>query len=624
MKNQDPQRIRPRPRAAGERNASAGRIVSAPSRIQESGIPIRNILRPGASTGPGGGGILRRQCADCQEEELQRKELPGHASQVPATADAPGGGGDGNDGTLNGSVGRGIETSRAQGRPLPTPLRRGFESRFGSDFGGVRVVTGDGAARLNDSLNARAFTVGNHIWFGRGEYRPESPSGQRLLAHELTHTLQQDAASHALHTALRVGSASDPAEAEADRVADAVMQGGTPDVVRRHGPALRRQKKDCAVDRLPGDGNMLSVTCGSEKYQVTFSVDLTKEDETRVKGTPGIDFSRMRFELEVCRGKTRVRVTPSVDVPAKLKDMAGNIIKGSPILDKLTLNPAVKVEVDISDTFSGSIEGGPIVDVQTGDVIGGGVTLKIPLGKTNKIDCTKTTLFLRMRCERIVHTDAKDPVPAVTHAEKQKAYFLFPYAQPSPVNEVRLGSEDNTPVMQDNPALTLQELAAQGFRVSSIEGYTSPEGPRDEVKGFMGNDELGVQRAETAKRWLEENCPACGAGSVGAEGRSELYNPPTVPEPEGDKLTRAVTPGFLESDPLRPATEKEREALAKSSLANQRAKIYPLLRRARVILTREVIDKPAEPGSPASDIPETVACPDMVRQAVGEFLGVPP
>ena len=333
----------------------------APSPSHASGLPIRNILRPGpgSGTGPGGGGILRRQCADCQDEELQRKERPGHASPAPASAGADGGGGEagsggdaGRDGTLNGAVGQGIETSRAQGRPLPAPLRSGFESRFGSDFGGVRIVTGEGAARLNDSLNARAFTVGNHIWFGRREYNPESLTGQRLLAHELTHTLQQDAASHSLHTALRVGSASDPAEAEADRVADAVMQGGAPDVVRRHGPTLRRQKKDCTVDRLPGDGNMLSVTCGYEKYNVTFSVDLTKEDETRVKGTPGIDFSRMRFELEVCRGKTRVRVTPSIDVPAKLKDMAGNIIKGSPILDKLTLNPAVKVEVDISDTFS--------------------------------------------------------------------------------------------------------------------------------------------------------------------------------------------------------------------------------------------------------------------------------
>ena len=69
---------------------------------------------------------------------------------------------------------------------------RGFmESRFGRDFSGVRVHKDSGAASAAQALNARAFTVGNDVFFNAGEYRPHSPAGRELLAHELTHTVQQ-------------------------------------------------------------------------------------------------------------------------------------------------------------------------------------------------------------------------------------------------------------------------------------------------------------------------------------------------------------------------------------------------------------------------------------------------
>ncbi|MCB9798024.1 MAG: DUF4157 domain-containing protein, partial [Alphaproteobacteria bacterium] len=56
-----------------------------------------------------------------------------------------------------------------------------------------RVHTDDRAARLNRQLSARAFTYGNHVFFGGGEYQPQTAGGKRLIAHELTHTLQQTA-----------------------------------------------------------------------------------------------------------------------------------------------------------------------------------------------------------------------------------------------------------------------------------------------------------------------------------------------------------------------------------------------------------------------------------------------
>ncbi len=90
---------------------------------------------------------------------------------------------------------REIAAARSGGRPLPTTVRRFMEPRFSADFRGVRVHTGDEAARLNRRLNAQAFTVGEQIFFGRDRFRPESHEGRELIAHELTHTIQQGAAA---------------------------------------------------------------------------------------------------------------------------------------------------------------------------------------------------------------------------------------------------------------------------------------------------------------------------------------------------------------------------------------------------------------------------------------------
>lgn len=77
------------------------------------------------------------------------------------------------------------------GRPLGTKMRLEMETRFGVAFGKVRVHAGELAAKATHSVNARAFTIGHNIVFGAGEYRPDTRSGKRLLAHELAHVAQQ-------------------------------------------------------------------------------------------------------------------------------------------------------------------------------------------------------------------------------------------------------------------------------------------------------------------------------------------------------------------------------------------------------------------------------------------------
>lgn len=83
------------------------------------------------------------------------------------------------------------------GQPLPKLLRDFMEPRFGADFSAVRIHTGPQAAQASRQLNAAAFTVGHQIFFGAGAYQPESSAGRELIAHELTHTVQQGAAPQA-------------------------------------------------------------------------------------------------------------------------------------------------------------------------------------------------------------------------------------------------------------------------------------------------------------------------------------------------------------------------------------------------------------------------------------------
>ena len=84
--------------------------------------------------------------------------------------------------------------SAGGGEPLPASLRATFESRFGHDFQGVRVHTDARASAATAALGARAFTVGDHVFFGAGEYQPTSTQGSWLIAHELAHVVQQGAA----------------------------------------------------------------------------------------------------------------------------------------------------------------------------------------------------------------------------------------------------------------------------------------------------------------------------------------------------------------------------------------------------------------------------------------------
>jgi hypothetical protein len=124
---------------------------------------------------------LQRLCEDCEKEKLQRQT-------------------DGRSGTAGGSAAPaadGAIGALGGGAPLPASERAFFEARFGRAFSNVRVPKDAAAGAAARSIDARAFTLGSDIAFASGEYAPGTAQGRRLLAHELTHVVQQTGTSAA-------------------------------------------------------------------------------------------------------------------------------------------------------------------------------------------------------------------------------------------------------------------------------------------------------------------------------------------------------------------------------------------------------------------------------------------
>src|SRR3990172_849518 len=146
---------------------------------------LRPVARTGSGCAGGGGGPACGSRRGSDEQQAERF-ADGIAPGAPRPSRSPRAGG-------------GIITPRSMaarsGRPLDAAARDEFEARLGGDLSGVRVHDDAEAADSATGLHADAYTFGTHIVFGPGNYRPDRPAGRHLLAHELTHTLQQRAGS---------------------------------------------------------------------------------------------------------------------------------------------------------------------------------------------------------------------------------------------------------------------------------------------------------------------------------------------------------------------------------------------------------------------------------------------
>jgi hypothetical protein len=185
---------------------------------------------------------VSRKCDACEEEEgkLQKKEA-GPAG--PALGEAPA------------SV---HEVLRSQGQPLDAATRAYFEPRFGQDFGRVRVHSDVLAKESARSVNALAYTVGQDVVFGTGQYAPETMAGRKLLAHELAHVIQQEHSTNP--TKLTIGPSESVLEQQGNRatvdvgvgrIAADVSPSSTSGLVQRQAPAAEPEPAAEPVGGVP-------------------------------------------------------------------------------------------------------------------------------------------------------------------------------------------------------------------------------------------------------------------------------------------------------------------------------------------------------------------------------------
>lgn len=172
----------------------------------------------GGTLGPSG------ECAECRRKRLQRRAT----SQTKLATVPP---------IVN-------EVLQSPGQPLDTATRAFMEPRFGHDFGRVRVHADETAARSAEAVNALAYTVGRDVVFGAGQYAPRTSAGRRLLAHELTHTVQQHLSQGLPRCVPSPGhtGSDDPFEQEAQQATDALARGNAVSVrLKPSAPVIQRQ-----------------------------------------------------------------------------------------------------------------------------------------------------------------------------------------------------------------------------------------------------------------------------------------------------------------------------------------------------------------------------------------------
>lgn len=310
---------------------------------------------------PAPAGVLQRKCAcgnhspaggECTQCAAKRKTLQRRATGAEAHGEVPS------------SVDRVLG---APGAPLDAATRAFMEPRFGRDFSDVRVHHDGEAARSAAGVNALAYTVGRHVVFGEGQFNPASASGARLLAHELTHVLQQDAPQQNAGPfgKLTVSHPNDAGESEADRTADAVMSAGrtqpVPAPTATPTAALQRTCADGRCEDCAGGRRDFWVTAFFRRRATQRTMDNLRRQINGAKAVLGNCCLDLKFDFNwtLLRG-------PAV-FPAPAARPAGDPL-GS--LDY----PADAETLGEGPTFSGA-RGVPMLVVDDVPGSGGGVTM---------------------------------------------------------------------------------------------------------------------------------------------------------------------------------------------------------------------------------------------------------
>ncbi len=175
------------------------------------------------------------------------------------------------------------------GHSLDTAVQRTMEDRMGEDFSDVQVHTGLRAAKAAEDINAKAFTVGNHVAFNRGEYDPSSAEGQHVIAHELAHVRQQTGGAVSMLPQEDVQLEIDPdpeLEREAEETAQRVMEGSELGIQRLEETTVHVQRmSDFGKQAKQNLNDISSIEHGAGKLTQPLTTDDIEQTFTDVTGT---------------------------------------------------------------------------------------------------------------------------------------------------------------------------------------------------------------------------------------------------------------------------------------------------------------------------------------------------
>jgi GH24 family phage-related lysozyme (muramidase) len=163
----------------------ADHVADKVMRMPESAVNQDIFFKPAVNH-------VQRKCQACEEEDKHIHRKENSNGEVLGSNE------------LQNYVG----SLNSSGQAIPDNSRKFFESRFGRDFSNVKIHTDTVAAKSAQSINALAYTTGNNIVFNSGQYAPESDTGKRLMAHELTHVLQQSSSQTNLQKSDKQNSAA--------------------------------------------------------------------------------------------------------------------------------------------------------------------------------------------------------------------------------------------------------------------------------------------------------------------------------------------------------------------------------------------------------------------------------
>uniref|UniRef100_A0A7C3PBY7 DUF4157 domain-containing protein n=1 Tax=Oscillatoriales cyanobacterium SpSt-418 TaxID=2282169 RepID=A0A7C3PBY7_9CYAN len=468
--------------------------------------------------------LLQREAMPEEEETLQTKSTGRSPQATDGTPDLE----------------TRLSQSQGSGSPLPKDTQQFMESRFGTDFSHVKVHTGSEAVQMNREIGAQAFTHGSNVYFGAGKFDPGSASGRHLLAHELTHVVQQTG-----HISPRRTQESSqktnkqelgPAQI-AKNIAPSDVQTSTKKIRRVATPLIQAYRERVSVPSM-GTGIDPSTVQIDHTYGSVYSVP----DSVGIPSPGYLGFEGRRIENSTLpEGSTGGRVEFNTFESADINNAIFNDIQWG------SWHGAVPFTTNGDQVSFGS----PLIDSQTG---GSGATMSVSVGSGATPSGGYVTFSLMVAASGSLSMgggigvgpiSASAPVTATTNFSGGFIRSFTVNLRTTPPQPIvgpdvtfRVGSaqlEDGQEGIIARWFQTLPESAQDavrnGRRTISISGYASTTGRRGR------NRNLSEQRARVVERILRGHAGSNASLNIFYFGEDNATTPDEREDPQWRRAT---------------------------------------------------------------------------------------